>query len=159
MVKILMVCLGNICRSPLAEGVMRKKLEDHHIEGIVDSCGFEAFHVGDTPDERSINVAREHDIDIKMLKARLFVQSDFDRFDRIYVMDRHNMMDVAKKARNKNDLNKIDFIMNAAYPGSDMRIPDPYMGGLKDFEKVWEMVDLATEKIIDQIKTNKFITK
>lgn len=157
MVRILMVCLGNICRSPLAEGVMRKKLEDHHIEGFVDSCGFEAFHTGDPPDQRSISVARDHGVDISMLRARLFRQSDFDHFDRIYVMDRNNMMHVAERARNDKDLTKVDFIMNPAYPGSDMRVPDPYMGGRKDFEKVWEMVDLATDKIIDQIKTNKFI--
>jgi protein-tyrosine phosphatase len=159
MVKILMVCLGNICRSPLAEGIMRKKLEDHGIEGIVDSCGFEAFHTGDPPDQRSINVAREHGVDISVLRARLFRVSDFDRFDRIYVMDRNNMMDVAAQARNEKDLNKVDFIMNAAYPGSDKRVPDPYMGGRKDFEKVWEMLDLATGKIIDLINTNKIIAK
>lgn len=159
MVKILMVCLGNICRSPLAEGIMQKKLKENGIEGMVDSCGFEAFHTGDPPDKRSIKVAREHGVDISMLRARLFRQSDFDHFDKIFVMDRHNMMDVAEQARNDKDLDKVDFIMNAAYPGSDMRVPDPYSGGPKEFEEAWEMVDLATDKIVDQIKTNKFLSK
>lgn len=155
MIKILMVCLGNICRSPLAEGIMRKKLEDSGMDGFVDSCGFEAFHTGETPDPRSIETARQHGVDITMQQARLFLVDDFDRFDKIYVMDHNNYSDVASYARNKEDLNKVDFIMNAVYPGSNLPIPDPYYGGKSGFKNVWEMLDQASDNIIEQVKTKK----
>ena len=155
MTKILMVCLGNICRSPLAEGIMRKKLQNSNIEGMVDSCGFEAFHTGDAPDQRSIEIARQHGVDISMQQARSFTIDDFDRFDKIYVMDQNNYIDVTSYARSKEDLNKIDFIMNAVYPGSNRPIPDPYYGGKSGFKNVWEMLDEASDKIIEQIKTKK----
>lgn len=150
-----MVCLGNICRSPLAEGIMRKKLEDSGIDGMVDSCGFEAFHTGDIPDSRSIEIASQHEVDISMQNARLFSVGDFDRFDKIYVMDQNNYNDVARYARSKEDLNKVDFIMNAVFPGSNRPIPDPYYGGKSGFKNVWEMLDQASDKIIEQIKTKK----
>jgi protein-tyrosine phosphatase len=149
--KILMVCLGNICRSPLAEGIMRKKLTDHNIEGEVDSCGFESFHTGDKPDSRAIKVAKQHDIDISGHRGRQFKKSDFDYFDKIYVMDSTNYRDVSGMARNNIDLDKIDFIMNMAYPGSNMPVPDPYYGGPDGFEKTWELLDLAANKIIENL--------
>jgi protein-tyrosine phosphatase len=149
--KILMVCLGNICRSPLAEGIMRKKLTDNHIQGEVDSCGFESFHIGDKPDSRAIKVALQNGIDISGHRGRQFKKSDFDYFDKIYVMDSTNYRDVTGMARNNNDLDKIDYIMNMAYPGSNMPVPDPYYGGLDGFEKTWELLDIAADKIIDNI--------
>lgn len=156
MIKILMVCLGNICRSPLAEGIMRDKLENSGIEGMVDSCGFEAFHTGDAPDPRSMEIARQHGVDISMQQSRLFSVDDFDKFDKIYVMDQNNYSDVARYARNKEDLKKIDFIMNVVYPDSNRPIPDPYYGGDGGFKNVWKMLDQASDEIIEQIKTNKF---
>lgn len=155
MIKILMVCLGNICRSPLAEGIMREKLKNSGIEGMVDSCGFEAFHTGDAPDQRSIEIARQHGVDISMQQSRLFSRDDFDRFDKIYVMDQNNYNHVAGYARSKEDLEKVDFIMNAVYPGSDRPVPDPYYGGKSGFKNVWEMLDQASDKIIEQIKNKK----
>ncbi len=155
MTKILMVCLGNICRSPLAEGIMREKLEKSGINGMVDSCGFEAFHTGDAPDPRSIEIANQHGVDISMQKARSFKVEDFDRFDKIYVMDQNNYSDVASYARSKEDLKKIDFIMNVVYPDSNRPVPDPYYGGKGGFKNVWEMLDRASDKIIEQIKTKK----
>ena len=155
MIKILMVCLGNICRSPLAEGIMRNKLEESGMEGMVDSCGFEPFHTGEAPDPRSMETAHQHGVDISMQQARLFSVDDFDRFDKIYVMDLNNYSDVASYARNKEDLNKVDFIMNAVYPGSNRPIPDPYYGGKSGFKNVWEMLDQASDKIIEQVKTKK----
>lgn len=149
--KILMVCLGNICRSPLAEGIMRKKLTDNHILGEVDSCGFESFHIGDKPDSRAIKVALQHGIDISGHRGRQFKKSDFDYFDKIYVMDSTNYRDVTGMARNNNDLDKIDYIMNMAYPGSNMPVPDPYYGGPDGFEKTWELLDIAADKIIENL--------
>lgn len=150
-----MVCLGNICRSPLAEGIMRKKMQLNHINGHVDSCGFESFHRGDQPDRRSIQVAIQHGIDISGHRGKMFEASFFDEFDRIYVMDSSNYRDVSAVARNSNDLGKVDYIMNALYPGSNMPVPDPYYGGQADFSKTWELLDEATDKIIESIVKKK----
>ncbi|MFH1119775.1 MAG: low molecular weight protein-tyrosine-phosphatase [Bacteroidota bacterium] len=150
--RILMVCLGNICRSPLAEGLMRKKLEDNFIMGEVDSCGFESFHEGDMPDRRGIEVAIQHGIDISGHRGKLFRKSFFDTFDRIYVMDSNNFRDVSAVARNNGDMKKVDYIMNMVFPGSNMPVPDPYYGGQADFLKSWELLDTATDRIIESIR-------
>lgn len=153
--KILMVCLGNICRSPLAEGIMRKKLQENNITGKVDSCGFESFHVGDIPDKRSMQVARQHGTDITQHRGKLFKQSFFDDFDKIYVMDSMNYQDVASMARNSDDLKKVDYILNELYPESNMPVPDPYYGGQDGFERTWELLDQATDKIIESLIKGK----
>jgi len=154
--KILMVCLGNICRSPLAEGIMRQKMHKYSIEGEVDSCGFEKFHQGDPPDVRSIKIAEENGLDISGHKAHLFVPSYFDNFDRIYVMDNKNYRDVLSMARNDDDIKKVFFIMNEVYPGKNMPVPDPYMGNMTDFKKSWDLLDTATEKIAESISGKKY---
>jgi protein-tyrosine phosphatase len=153
--KILMVCLGNICRSPLAEGIMRKKLEDNFIEGEVDSCGFESFHIGNPPDRRGIQVAIQHGIDISDHRGKIFMKSYFDTFDKIFVMDANNYKDVEKVARNSEDMKKVDYIMNMVYPGNNMDVPDPYYGKQADFSETWNLLDAATDKIIESIKTGK----
>ena len=152
-----MVCLGNICRSPLAEGIMKKKLEDNNIEGFVDSCGFESFHTGDSPDRRGVETALKHGVDISKQKSRLFKVADFDNFDKIYVMDKNNYRDVSAVARNEEDLKKVDLIMNLVHPGSGMPVPDPYYGGASGFNKTWDLLDQATDVIIGQINNKTFL--
>lgn len=149
--KILMVCLGNICRSPLAEGIMRQKMLNHHIDGQVDSCGFEKFHLGDHPDNRATRVAAENGIDISQHEAQLFVPAFFDFYDRIYVMDSKNYHDVISQARNSQDKMKVDYIMNAVFPGKNTPVPDPYFGGTADFTKTWDLLNEATERIAASI--------
>jgi protein-tyrosine phosphatase len=149
--KILMVCLGNICRSPMAEGIMQQKFKFYNIEAFVDSAGFEPFHTGDSPDERAVKVARNHDIDISGYRARMFQPDDFDRFDRIYVMDDKNFSDVMGKVRNERDRRKVDFILNAIHPGSNDIVPDPYYGSLNDFEKVFRLLSEAAECIAKKL--------
>jgi len=151
--KILLVCLGNICRSPLAEGIMQKKIKLYGIDAEVDSAGFEPFHTGESPDERAVKVARINNIDISGYRARMFQLADFDRFDRIYVMDDNNYSDVMRKARNESDRQKVDFILNELYPGSNDVVPDPYYGHLSDFEEVFDILNQATECIAMKIKT------
>ncbi|HLO92187.1 MAG TPA: low molecular weight protein-tyrosine-phosphatase [Lentimicrobium sp.] len=152
MIKILMVCLGNICRSPLAEGILKEKIKNNNLDAMVESCGFEAFHVGDQPDKRAIEIASLNKIDIRNQRARLFKPSFFDFYDKIYVMDENNYKMVSSKIRSKEDLGKVDFIMNVLDSKSNTPVADPYFGGKENFRQTWEMLDRATDKIIDLIK-------
>lgn len=149
--KVLFVCTGNICRSPLAEGILREKFSVCGIRGFVDSAGFESFHLGDMPDERARKVAREHGINISDHQARLFSVKDFDRFDRIYVMDNWHYQNVMRLARNDADRAKVDFTMNATEPGKNQPVPDPYYDGYGAFERVYIMLDSACEKIAESV--------
>lgn len=149
--KILFVCLGNICRSPLAEGILKKKFDEHGIEGDIYSAGFEPYHEGQHPDPRSISTARRHNIDISEKVARLFEAEDFDRFDRIFVMDAMNHADVMRVARNDVDRRKVDFLLNQVSPGKNDEVPDPYYGGADGFEKVYTMMDKACDNIVRNI--------
>jgi len=145
--KILMVCLGNICRSPLAEGIMRSKIEKYNLQAEVDSAGFEPFHTGDAPDYRAIKVANRHGVDISGIRSRLFRKSDFKSFDRIYVMDSNNYNDVQAVSENQAQMLKVDYILNCTNPGTNKAVPDPYYGGEDGFEKAYQLIDKATELI------------
>lgn len=150
--KILMVCLGNICRSPLAEGIMRDVINKNNLEAEVDSAGCIDFHVGESPDSRAIAIAKKYEIDISMLKGRQFTVKDFEDFDRIYVMDVANYMHIKRLTRNQNDLNKVDYIMNEVKVGSNMPVADPYYGDIDGFENTYSMIKQACEVIAGKIK-------
>ncbi len=141
---ILMVCLGNICRSPLAEGILRTKLTT---DFFVDSAGTGGWHAGQSPDERSIKTARNYGIDISNQKARKFTVSDFDTFDRIFVMDQSNFKDVLNLAPDDVAKSKVALIL-----GPSKEVPDPYYGGQDGFEKVYQLLDQACEEIAIKIK-------
>ncbi|MCL4161241.1 UNVERIFIED_CONTAM: hypothetical protein GTU68_046549, partial [Idotea baltica] len=119
-----MVCLGNICRSPLAEGILRSKLPEENF--TIDSAGTGNYHVGDLPDKRSIAVASKYGLDITNQRGRQFSTSDFDIFDLIYVMDNSNFKNIVKLARNENDIAKVKLILNEVYPNQNYDVPDPY---------------------------------
>jgi protein-tyrosine phosphatase len=150
--KILMVCLGNICRSPMAEGIMRAKIEKYKLNAEVDSAGFESFHTGDAPDYRAIKVMKRHGIDISDQRARLFRKSDFEIYDQIYVMDKGNFNDVKSAAINSDQMKKVDYILNAINPGSNNPVPDPYYGNEDGFEKAFQLLDSAAEIIANELK-------
>lgn len=150
--KILMVCLGNICRSPMAEGIMRKKLEAHGLNHTVDSTGTANYHVGDHPDVRAIEKAKKYGIDISTLVGRQFTAVDFDNFDVIYAMDTNNITNILRAARSANDKKKVKLILNEIYHGSGMSVPDPYYGGDLDFENMYTLLDAACEKICTDLK-------
>jgi len=147
--KILMICLGNICRSPLAEGIMRSKIIQNQLDWEVDSAGTSAYHSGEQPDPRSIQTARNHGLDISQQRSRQITLSDLDEFDQLYVMDSSNYNNVKKLCKNQKQLNKIQLIMNAVEPASNRAVPDPYWDD-NGFEKVYQMLDKACDVIVAQ---------
>lgn len=142
--KIVMVCLGNICRSPLAEGILKAKLPKDY---VVDSAGTGAWHTGQQPDKRSITTAKNRGLDISNQRARQFKVSDFDAFDLIYVMDNSNYKDVIALAPNEKAKSKVKLILNEIFPNENTDVPDPYYGGDDGFENVFDMLDQACEAI------------
>ena len=145
-----MVCLGNICRSPLAEGILTSKLPKDLF--FVDSAGTSNWHVGKQPDERSIAVAKKNKIDISLQKGKHFSKSDFDTFDYIYVMDNSNYNDVIQLASNEKQRDKVKLILNELFPDENVEVPDPYYGGQDGFEQVYDMLDKACDVIVEKIK-------
>jgi protein-tyrosine phosphatase len=149
-VKILMVCLGNICRSPLAEGLLASKLPKDNF--IVDSAGTGSWHIGRQPDDRSIAVAKKNGLDISLQKGKQFKPSDFDVFDYIYVMDNTNYEDVIAMATDESHKNKVQLILNELFPGENVDVPDPYYGMQHGFDNVYSMLnetcDIIARKLI-----------
>jgi protein-tyrosine phosphatase len=145
--KILFVCTGNICRSPLAEGILRHKLKQRGIPAAVDSAGFENFHVNDPPDERAIRTGRKYGIDITGHRGRLLTVQDLVHFDRIYVMDAGHYRGALRLAQNEEQERKIDFLMNAVHPGKNIPVPDPWYDGMEAFEEAYSQIDQACERI------------
>ena len=144
-----MVCLGNICRSPLAEGILSSKISKMKV--TVDSAGTAGYHIGSKPDPRAIDIAKKNNIDISTLRARKFERSDFINFDKIYVMDKNNFIDVIGLAENKNEASKVILITDIL--DSYSFVPDPYYGGLADFEKVFNLLDKICHKIANKIES------
>ena len=150
-----MVCLGNICRSPLAHGILEKKIKENDIIAYVDSAGTGSWHAGEPPDHRSIETAANYGIDISQQKARQFTTNDFEEFDLIYVMDSSNYRDVSGKSIKPEHLLKVKLILNEIHPNENRSVPDPYYGGAAGFEKVYQMLDHATDLIIEKILKNE----
>ncbi len=144
-----MVCLGNICRSPLAEGILQSKVNSNTVS--VDSAGTAAYHIGKLPDERSIEVAQKHGIDITKQRARKFVVKDFDEFDIIFAMDDSNYQNILSLARDNTDEQKVRMILNETHPTKNLSVPDPYYGGNEGFENVYKMLDEACDIIADNL--------
>ena len=153
MVRVLMVCLGNICRSPLAEGILRSKVDQKRV--FIDSAGTGGWHVGHLPDVRSIEVAQAYGIDITDQRCRRFSYQDFIDFDLIYVMDRSNLSDVLDQARRSDDREKVRMILDELYPGEMREVPDPYYGGEGGFDRVFRMLNEACDVIANRL-THEF---
>ena len=149
MTSILMVCLGNICRSPLAEGILKSKLPSDNF--YLDSAGTASYHVCEKPDNRSIETAFNHGIQISSQRSRQFKVEDFDLFDFIYVMDYSNFDNVIHLARNEEDTKKVKLILQELNKSNTLEVPDPYYGGVNGFENVYTMLDNACEIIAKRL--------
>lgn len=147
-----MVCLGNICRSPLAEGILKSKV--FSFKTMVDSAGTGAYHIGKKPDPRSIAVAKLNGIDITDQRARQFTVEDFDKFDLIYAMDNSNYHNIIALARTEEDKAKVKLILNEIFSGENLDVPDPYHGGDYGFKNVYKMLDEACDIIAKKINPN-----
>ena len=148
-VKILMVCLGNICRSPLAEGILASKLPKNKFK--VDSAGTGSWHIGNKPDDRSIAVAKKNKINISNQKGRQFNKSDFDSFDYIYVMDNSNYDTVIELAENLEQKQKVKLILDELFPNEKVDVPDPYFGLPNGFQIVYNMLDEVCDAIATKL--------
>jgi protein-tyrosine phosphatase len=147
--KILMVCLGNICRSPLAEGILQYKINKKNLNWIVDSAGTAGYHVGEAPHHLSQKVAKQNGIDISKQQCRKFVREDIIKFDKIFVMDMDNYNDVKKICGADFNEAKVDLLLNISHPNENKNVPDPWYGKEEGYHQVFKMIDEACEKIIE----------
>ena len=149
-VKVLMVCLGNICRSPLAEGILASKLPSQHFS--VDSAGTGDYHTGKNPDPRSIAIAKLNGVDISKQKARQFSNQDFENFDYIYAMDGTNYQDIIDLAPNETAAKKVILILNELFEGENVDVPDPYYGLENGFPILYDMLEEVCDTIAEKLK-------
>ncbi|WP_438961282.1 low molecular weight protein-tyrosine-phosphatase [Nonlabens sp.] len=147
---ILMVCLGNICRSPLAEGILRSKL--NFTKFNIDSAGTSGSHRGQAPDRRSIAVAQKNGIDISSQASRKLTTADLETYDYIFVMDNSNYRDTIALAQNETQKAKVHKILDWAFPNEDLDVPDPYYGGDSGFDNVYRMLDHVTDVITSNLQ-------
>ena len=146
--KVLMVCLGNICRSPLAEGILRDKARQAGLHWEIDSAGTNGYHIGEAPHHLSQKVARINGLDISKQRARRFTADDFQQFDKIYAMAGDVIDDMRRIAGKKFDPTKVDLLLNEVHPGKDEDVPDPWYGPEPGYHEVYRLIDEAADKII-----------
>lgn len=147
-----MVCLGNICRSPLAEGILQSKINEKGLNWQVESAGTGAWHIGEHPDPRSIKIGKKFGIDISQQRGRQLRAHDLDRFDLLFAMDQSNYRNILQLAESPKQEEKIHLILNLVTPGLNQSVPDPYWND-NGFEEVFKMLEVACDKIIDRWAT------
>ena len=148
--KILMVCLGNICRSPLAEGILQHKAKQAGLDWKVDSAGTNGYHTGEPPHHLSQKVARLNGIDICEQRARRFVKEDMDRYDKIYAMAEDVVDEMRRIAKEKFDPSKVDLFLNELHPGQNKSVPDPWYGPEPGYHEVYRLIDETCERIVEK---------
>ncbi len=146
--KILIVCLGNICRSPIAEGVLREKIRQHNLDWKVASAGTNSYHIGEAPHRYSQKVCRDNGVDISQQRARRFMATDFDYYDKIYAMADDVYQDILDIAGAKVDRKKLDYFLNELEPGTNKSVPDPWYGNEDGYLPVYKMIEETCEAII-----------
>ncbi|MEO5682279.1 MAG: low molecular weight protein-tyrosine-phosphatase [Chitinophagaceae bacterium] len=153
--KILMVCLGNICRSPLAEGILKDKAKNAGLDWQVESAGTNGYHVGEAPHRLSQKVAQQRGINISGQCARTFVTTDLENFDIIYAMAEEVVDEMKWIAKTKFNAAKVKLLMNEVYPGKNMDVPDPWYGPEPGYHDVYDMIEAACDKIIENARALK----
>lgn len=148
--KILMVCLGNICRSPLAEAVLQQKAIEAGLDWAVESAGTNSYHIGEPPHPLSQKVATMNGIDISSQRARRFIAADIEAYDKVYALAGDVLDDIRSISKNKFDASKVDLLMNELHPGKDMDVPDPYYGPEKGYHEVYDMIDEVCNVIVEK---------
>lgn len=148
--KILMVCLGNICRSPMAEGILTQMSKEKGLNWEIDSAGTESFHVGEQPHRHSQKVALSNGIDLTNQRARRFIRDDFQHYDKIYVMAQDVYSEVMAIGGKVADPSRVDLLLNEIKPGANRSVPDPWYGGADGFHDAWKLIYTACEKIIEK---------
>lgn len=156
MQKILIVCLGNICRSPLAEGILIHMVNERKLDLHIDSAGTSSHHEGESPDPRTVRNAKKHNIDLSRLRARPFARDDFDQFDKIFVMDKSNLQNVLRLAKTDEHRQKVDLFLNISNPGKNLEVPDPWYGGDEGFEEVFQMIYRTCDEFLRAIEKNGY---
>jgi protein-tyrosine phosphatase len=147
--KILMVCLGNICRSPLAEGILQEKAFKAGLHWSVESAGTNGYHNGEAPHHLSQKVASKNGIDISRQRSRAFSVKDFEVYDKIYAMAEDVIEDMKRIAGRKFNASKVELLMNELHPGKDLDVPDPWYGPEPGYHEAYKMIDRACEAIIE----------
>jgi len=147
--KILMVCLGNICRSPMAEGILQSKANAAGLNWQVESAGTANYHIGEAPHHFSQTVSKHHGVDISKHLGRQLSKEDFKVYDKIYVMDKENYRDAKRIAGDNWDEKKVDYLLNELHPNESREVPDPWYGGIENFKEVYALLDEACEKIVE----------
>jgi len=150
--RILMVCLGNICRSPIAEGIMKAKINQHGLAWSVDSAGTESMHVGEAPHRSSQKVCKQNGIDISTQRARKIQLQDLEEYDKIYAMANDVFNDIVRLAGNSSHLKKVDYFLNELKPGSFDSVPDPWYGDEDGFLPVYNLINETCDSIIKKYK-------
>lgn len=150
--RILMVCLGNICRSPIAEGIMKQKILENKLDWEVDSAGTESYHIGEAPHRFSQKTCLSHGIDISDQRARRFSKADFDRFDKIYALANDVYEEIKSHGGKDAQMEKVTLFVNELRPGNNEDVPDPYYGGEEGYTLVYELIEQTCEAIVDKYK-------
>ncbi|HLR38340.1 MAG TPA: low molecular weight protein-tyrosine-phosphatase [Chitinophagaceae bacterium] len=148
--KILMVCIGNICRSPMAEGIMENMIKKQDLPWSIDSAGTSFSHIGEAPHLFSQKVAQEHGINLSKQRARQFKKEDLEKFDKIYAMEKDVYEDIIRMTNKPEEINKVDLLLNESYPDENKSVPDPWYGGEAGFHQAWKLISDACNKIIEK---------